>query len=382
MNIQILVFCVLLFSFNTPIIADTGFLKISSEPNGAKVYLDNHFLGETPYQSYDIKEGEHVIHLTYNDESNLIYPEELRNITIDDLNPKQIHIKFNVIDCDNKGIFKSYKTPYSIYCDNGNIKILSKPLWAEVFISGKKINKAPFKADNIKVGKYDIEFRLNGKIIVTSFDILKNITVKLTADFEQNKIINSYLEKQKYLKSERSKYINNSDGTVTDIKTGLMWMSCSIGQTQANKTCTGRANKYEWEEARNLSVNFASFNDWRLPTIQELNTLIYCSNNRIIEYERDGYYEKWGRTGGFGCGINSRNINDETFNFQYPTINQAVFPNTPPYGFWSNSIEDESYTSSNWQEDAWYVDFKYGSEGRTFLDSANHVRLVRSIKNK
>lgn len=58
-------------------------------------------------------------------------------------------------------------------------------------------------------------------------------------------------------------YINNGDGTITDVVTGLMW--------QQNP-----GEKMTYDEAVSLqsSFNLAGYTDWRLPTVKELYSLI------------------------------------------------------------------------------------------------------------
>ena len=68
-------------------------------------------------------------------------------------------------------------------------------------------------------------------------------------------------------------YADNHDGTVTDIRTGLTWMRCAIGQTWDGNTCIGTGNTYTWAEATALTSTFAGISDWRLPTIRELQTI-------------------------------------------------------------------------------------------------------------
>jgi len=58
-------------------------------------------------------------------------------------------------------------------------------------------------------------------------------------------------------------YTDNGDGTVTDNNTGLMWTK-------------NAGDKMQYSEAISLSGNyeFAGYNDWRVPTIKELYSLI------------------------------------------------------------------------------------------------------------
>ncbi len=130
----------------------------------------------------------------------------------------------------------------------------------------------------------------------------------------------------------------NADGTVTDSKTGLTWMRCAMGQTWDGTTCSGTVSTYTFDQASALigTVTFAGQNDWRLPNIRELQTIV----------DRSVYY---------------------------PAIDSAAFPNTPSLYFWSNT--PTAYYSSY----AWTVIFNYGGTydyDRSHGDGA--VRLVRS----
>ena len=129
-------------------------------------------------------------------------------------------------------------------------------------------------------------------------------------------------------------FIDNKDGTVTHKKTGLMWQRCSIGQTWNGTTCTGLASTMTWDNATKQSSSFANYNDWRLPTQKELQT--------IVEY---GNYN--------------------------PAINISVFPNTPSVWFLSSSPHAD-YTGI-----LWFVSFRNGYNGFDSKDGRYAVRFVR-----
>ena len=165
-------------------------------------------------------------------------------------------------------------------------------------------------------------------------------------------------------------YRINGDGTVTDTKTGLMWKRCSEGQS--GDSCSGEATKYKWEDAMSKvrsDVSFAGHSDWRTPTIEELRTLVYCSNGTPQE-------EAWGHY----C----RGKDSKAGTYQKPTINQIAFPNTPAYWYWSSSpvagYDNYAWSVSNYGHDnyAWSVSFNYGGDGWGFKVNAFQVRLVRS----
>jgi hypothetical protein len=148
------------------------------------------------------------------------------------------------------------------------------------------------------------------------------------------------------------RYRDNGDGTVTDVTTKLQWMRCAMGQTWTGAMCSGEPSKHNWEQARGLRNNFASHADWRLPTIDELKTLVYCSSGKPATWSKEGK----------GCDGDYRR----------PTLVDEAFPNTPNSFFWSGS--PLAYDSN----DAWGVYFGNGGANGYYLRSSlNSVRLVR-----
>ena len=129
-------------------------------------------------------------------------------------------------------------------------------------------------------------------------------------------------------------FIDNGDGTVTHLKTGLMWKRCAEGQIWTGSTCSGTGKDYDWGTATALTSSSAGYSDWRLPTGNELQT--------IVEYQK-----------------------------YFSAINITIFPNTLSSHFWSASAH-ASYSGS-----AWYVDFYDGYAYRDSKSHSNRVRLVR-----
>ncbi|WP_177428214.1 Lcl C-terminal domain-containing protein [Candidatus Venteria ishoeyi] len=80
-----------------------------------------------------------------------------------------------------------------------------------------------------------------------------------------------------------SRFDINGDGTVTDRKTGLMWKQCLEGLSGID--CTGTASTTTWEVALSAAEDstFAGYNDWRLPNIKELASIVErkCMNPAI-----------------------------------------------------------------------------------------------------
>jgi hypothetical protein len=129
------------------------------------------------------------------------------------------------------------------------------------------------------------------------------------------------------------------ESVVTHSKTGLMWKQCSEGQSGAG-CATGTASNMTWQDALKSAItantaNFAGYNDWRLPNVKELES--------IVEY----------------CGYN-------------PSINVIQFPLTPGTYFWSasSSVQVNSY--------AWLVFFNGGNTvASPKTNSQLPARLVR-----
>ena len=121
----------------------------------------------------------------------------------------------------------------------------------------------------------------------------------------------------------RSAYTDNSNGTVTDTSTGLMWQKASSSDNtwkQALAYCEG--------------LSLGGYTDWRLPTVKEL-----CS---LADYSRAG-----------------------------PVINTTYFPDTGALLYWSST----TYVADNY---AWGVTFDDGvvSDGYKNYYSG-YVRAVR-----
>ena len=133
----------------------------------------------------------------------------------------------------------------------------------------------------------------------------------------------------------------SGDGTVLHKGTQLIWMRCSLGQKWNGTTCAGEAKEYTWKGALqavvgfNASGGFASKNDWRLPNIKELGS--------IVEIQ---------------CRL--------------PAINVSMFPATPPWRFWS-STPDFRHPADR----GLFVNFLNGYTDDAWVEDLHAVRLVR-----
>ncbi|MBL4631182.1 MAG: DUF1566 domain-containing protein, partial [Paraglaciecola sp.] len=75
--------------------------------------------------------------------------------------------------------------------------------------------------------------------------------------------------------SSAQAFVDNDNGTVTDTSLGLVWMSCSLGQTWDEGTCSGDASELTWQQALQAAhgYKFAEQLAWRVPNMKELASL-------------------------------------------------------------------------------------------------------------
>jgi len=150
---------------------------------------------------------------------------------------------------------------------------------------------------------------------------------------------------------QRYQILGSAGDVVLDTVTLLEWQRCSLGQSWDGQTCTGAAERYRWPEELKAARDVA---DWRLPTIEELQTLVYCSSGEPARFP-----DAAGRCRG---------------EFQHPTIVSEVFPNTPIWHFWSGSHWDDHADSAS------VVNFGDGSTGVSNRGVSHRVRLVRGAQ--
>ena len=143
--------------------------------------------------------------------------------------------------------------------------------------------------------------------------------------------------------------VANANGTVTDTTTQLVWDQCVRGRATTDTACdSGSVQTYTWAAAltevvaRN-SANHLGFNDWRLPNVRELESIV----------KLDG---------------------------AVTAIDATVFPNTPTTGdSWNRGGHWTSSTYMQSADTAWLVLFNLGLITVDSKATINlFVRLVRS----
>lgn len=138
------------------------------------------------------------------------------------------------------------------------------------------------------------------------------------------------------------RYRDLGDGTLVDTRTGLQWMYCALGQSWDGRTCIGEAVSCNWDvlpgrvDTFNRQGGYGGHRDWRVPTIDELRTLV---------------------------DKGSRN----------PATDRGAFPETRGWFLSSSPDANNSYR-------AWLVHFDSDGVHYSSTYHAGYVRLVRGRK--
>lgn len=152
---------------------------------------------------------------------------------------------------------------------------------------------------------------------------------------------------------------SKESGTWKDLKTGLTWQRCSLGQAWSGYDCDGEPKNYTWDEAQQAANAIGK--DWRVPAASELMSLVRCNT---------GFQKTTSVPDSKGGNKTIPSLCNDGVN--RPTIDNTVFPNTPANVYWSSSPVAD-YSSA-----AWFVNFYHGGDyiGNKIL--TGYVRLVRS----
>lgn len=155
----------------------------------------------------------------------------------------------------------------------------------------------------------------------------------------------STTKKQHHAEEESiGKFLVAANGTANDTETRLMWCRFALGQTWRNGTVQGEILVCPWQTALdtvqvfNQQGGFAGYQDWRMPCINELKTLL------------------------------DHHLGDKIAGRQF--IENRVFPNNPSW-VWSSS------PYAGYGGGAWCVNFVDGVAVNDTPSAQRAVRLVR-----
>jgi len=144
---------------------------------------------------------------------------------------------------------------------------------------------------------------------------------------------------------------------IKDLVTGYEWQRCSVGQTwnATTQNCDdGTGGRYDWNTAM---ANWPATAAWRLPTVAELLTLVYCSGGKPVL-----------------IGMPDNNIPCAE-PYLPPTIVSWAFPNTVGGDYWSSTPYALATDTT-----AWMVIFASGQSSTYAKNSYGRIRLVRGVQ--
>ena len=136
----------------------------------------------------------------------------------------------------------------------GNTSIGEREIDAQVWSSTKYVSTT-MKGDATVFGVNFVDGRIKGYGMIKPQTKLDN-----TAYFRLVRGNTAYGE---------NLFVDNGDGTISDLATGLMWQMTDDGQTR------------DWKEALQYAedLSYAGYDDWRLPNIKELQSIVDYSRS-------------------------------------------------------------------------------------------------------
>jgi hypothetical protein len=142
-------------------------------------------------------------------------------------------------------------------------------------------------------------------------------------------------------------FVDNNDGTITDQATGLMWQKSGSSDSLENRG----ARRY----IKQLNdQRFAGYSDWRIPTVEELASLLESSSN-------SGIYL------------------DPVFDIEQISC-WSVDSTDDPSGAWIVSFKNGEVSEARWRSSLVGGSLAPGSMGSVHKNTMNYVKAVRSTK--
>jgi len=273
----------ILYSTNTAMASSR--LKVNCNLEGAEVSLDGKFKGECPVE-FDVSAGKHnvVVRKNLDDGSYYYYERETRvgedvvqeiNAALERIYTEQYYWK----RAEEQGTIESYgeylkKYPEGTFAKNAKLKI-EQYYWDRAekhgeieyyeeylrrYPEGKFAKNAKLKIEE-QVEK--LKMKIKEKLPLRSEPL-----VVLKAQAQKVFGLDKNLRPREYIARE---YIENNFESLGDVVidhvTGLMWQRSGSYNKVRRKNVRAHINRIN-------AGRFAGYNDWRLPTIEELMSLL------------------------------------------------------------------------------------------------------------
>ncbi|GAX61547.1 hypothetical protein SCALIN_C24_0046 [Candidatus Scalindua japonica] len=271
-------------------------VSIVSEPAMAKIFLNGNAIGITPAIIRDIVPGIHEVELTSDG-----YYTWRKKITVE------------------AGEENALTATLQKYIDS--IRIMSNPSMASIYFNGNALGLTPHRITDLKPDRYTVRIVKEGYkpweevVSVKSGNetlisaMLKYELVRLRSIYDQLPVSHVYslphlsiheTNKQIFhchstIKHDYEQKTINESKVIIDHTTELMW------HQSGSKDYINLKKAIKWIKKANQK-NYAGYNDWRLPTLEEASSLLEQKmvNNNFINPVFDK--KQWGMWTGDKCG--------------------------------------------------------------------------------
>jgi hypothetical protein len=157
-------------------------------------------------------------------------------------------------------------------------------------------------------------------------------------------------------------YTDNGDGTITDNNTGLVWEKLSMDRSIHDVRNNGTWGQAFFRVEALNSMNFAGHNDWRVPNVKELLSIVnYGTFNPAVSA---AFYTNCTE----GCTPTSCSCTADS------STELAV---ALPSVYWSSTTDASAPAEKAFPGNAWSVYFRSGFLGANVKENNYFLRAVR-----
>ncbi|NVK75377.1 MAG: DUF1566 domain-containing protein [Oceanospirillaceae bacterium] len=332
--------------------SDKGILRISTDPGDAQIYINGKRKGSSPSEvgtSFNIalSEGTYKISAKKPDGDLYEYIGGKMDVFVADDTIQSIKIELNRYETDKGRLAREAKE--------------EKERQEKLVREEKERQEKLAREERKRQAKLASEERKRQKYVA---ELKKRSYSKLSAT---GKLLPDSARQWSCVKDNKTGLVwevKTDDGGIHDKNNKYRWGGKGVSQTalgdyQGNNkrkpaNWDGRGKRHDdWNTLVDGSNqhNLCGFNDWRVPDLYELASLVFCSSG---QWDLDE-----------GCAGDYRK----------PAIVLSYFPNTKSGSYSSSSPHARyRYDSSG---DAWNVFFSNGSDGYDGRSGYGRVRLVR-----